>query len=157
VILSAIGFLVWFSHAYPFPEEDWNTTLKSGLRSAAFLLLVIAIIYTAGRAQFLKKQSLFGLVLLFLIWIDVITHAPSQNPTVKAEVFHLGLQPLQELNPKPQTGESRAMLRLSALIGLHEKILGKAFEGYICNRLGLYDNCNILDGIPKVDGFYALY
>jgi len=32
-----------------------------------------------------------------------------------------------------------------------------AFNDYICDRLSLFANCNLLDAIPKVNGFYSLY
>ena len=32
-----------------------------------------------------------------------------------------------------------------------------ALQDYICKRLGLLLNCNLLDGVPKVNGFYPLF
>ena len=36
-------------------------------------------------------------------------------------------------------------------------MLSDPFNTYLGERLGLFSNCNILDGLPKVDGFYSLY
>src|SRR5437660_9416225 len=33
----------------------------------------------------------------------------------------------------------------------------KALDQYLGNRLGLFSNCNLLDDIPKVNGFFSLY
>ena len=40
---------------------------------------------------------------------------------------------------------------------LHQFASTDAFNDYIVSRLALYVNCNLLDGIPKVDGTYSLY
>jgi hypothetical protein len=103
-----------------------------------------------------RRACLLSLGLLTLLWLDVATHAPRQNPTVEAAVYAPGLAPLHQLKPQPALGESRALLRLDAILTLRSKFLTNAFAAYLCHRLSLYDNCNLLDGIPKVDGFFPL-
>ena len=60
------------------------------------------------------------------------------------------------MNPHPNHGETRAMLSWSAINTFH-KIMPNAFDGQLGHRLGLTHNCNLIEGIPKVDGFYSLY
>ncbi len=157
LFLAGILFIIGYSYFHPFREEVWRMTLQSGVTRAVLLALILAHVAAFARAEKAKRRWQLGLSVLVLIWLDVATHAPRQNPTVERAAFQPGLQPLQQLKPRPQPGESRALLGLHAILALREKILTNAFEGYLCNRLGLYDNCNLLDDLPKVDGFYALY
>jgi hypothetical protein len=61
------------------------------------------------------------------------------------------------LKPKPTVGVSRAVLSLQAFQKFRTTIVSNMFDGVVGVRLGLYDNCNLLAAIPKVDGFYSLY
>jgi hypothetical protein len=76
---------------------------------------------------------------------------------VDANAYRLALPPLEELNPLPRLGASRAMLSRRAIDKFHTTIVSNTFDGVIGNRLGLYDNLNLLEGIPKIDGFFSLY
>jgi hypothetical protein len=60
------------------------------------------------------------------------------------------------MKPRPALGESRAMLSLEAILAHRTKMLTNAASAYLLNRLGLYNNLNLLDGLPKIDGFLAL-
>src|SRR5205814_8867774 len=77
--------------------------------------------------------------------------------TVARTGYGPGLQPLQELKPKPRLGESRAMLSFSAMWRLHLTLISDPFNSYLGERLALFADSNLLDGLPKVDGFYSLY
>lgn len=154
---SLIVLIITLSRIVPYEDEVWFDTLKSGLSRIPLLLAVLVLFYMLARASSVKRYQFLGLGLLAVIWLDVESHAPSQNPVVKADVFQPGLESLHNLKPQPAVGESRAMISYDAWRALHSKILSNPFEGYLCNRLGLFDNCNILDAIPKLDGFFALY
>ena len=79
---------------------------------------------------------------------------PRQNPVVARAAFEPGLV---RLDPQPLPGESRAMISPAAEARLHQFASTNALNDYIVSRLALYVNCNLLDGIPKVDGTYSLY
>jgi hypothetical protein len=154
--LILIGLAVGFARSHPVLDEEWTTTAMNGLTRAAFLAGALGIWYAVGRIASARWQLLSRLALVILMWLDVSTHAPRQNPSVEREVFLPSFSPLAELTPRPVPGQSRAMLSLQAILEHRTKILTNAAAGYLLKRLGLYGNANLVEEIPKVDGFFAL-
>jgi len=156
-MLASILLILWVARCYPVGPEPWVITARNGLERAAFLSLVLGVLYRISRLRDSRRQVVLGLGLLVLIWMDIATHAPPQNPTVARTAYEPGLLPLQELRPKPKPGESRAMPSFSAVWRFHLTMLSDPFNTYLGARLGLFADSNLLDGLPKVDGFYSLY
>jgi hypothetical protein len=109
-LLSLIAFLVWFANQSPLQFENPAVKLLSGLTRALVLTLVLGAVVLLGRAQQVKHQRLIGVGLLLLLWADVMTYSPRLNPTVDSSVYAPGLPDLQQLNLKPTSGQSRALL-----------------------------------------------
>jgi hypothetical protein len=113
-----------------------------------------------------SRVILAGLFLVVL-WVDIWTHTPPQNPTVNEVIYDPALRVRQSENettpihsdlvPRPEAGKSRAMLSVKALVGLHNTIISDPFDGLAALRLGLYDNCNLIENLAKVDGFFSIY
>ena len=61
------------------------------------------------------------------------------------------------MDPKPILGQSRALLSLPAMDAFHFKNIANAGDNFLIRRVGLSQNCNLIDRVPKVDGFFALY
>jgi hypothetical protein len=138
------------------PDDAWLFTWQSGVSRAAFLVLIFlstaALLGSSGR-----RQGLLGCLLLLLFWLDFITHAPTQNPGVKTSVYAPGWAGTElKLNPQPQLGGSRVMLSHAALEYLRYNPLAGLEETYLRNRLALRANCNLLDEVPQIDGFFSL-
>src|SRR5438477_1436671 len=111
---------------------------------------------TTGRG-ILRLQSLsvvLGLALILFFVSDLLTQVPRQNPVVSRTVFEPGLL---RLSPQPRHGDSRAMISPANNLKLYRFATTNAFNDYINNRRLLFANCNLLDAIPKVNGFYSLY
>src|SRR5206468_4213836 len=109
VFLVLILLLLWVARLYPIDQRPWIVTAENGLMRGVFLAASLGALYGTARIQRSRGRWLSGLGLLVLLWLDVVTHAPPQNPTVPRSVYEPGLQPLQELKPRPRLGESRAM------------------------------------------------
>jgi hypothetical protein len=105
-----------------------------------------------------KKQALLGFLVLALLWTDVYTSAPSLSPTVQRSVYEpLKMRAILKLPSAPQAGEGRFMIVPSMLEKLHSISLPNAADEIIIHRVTLYDNFNLLDDVPKVDGLFSLY
>jgi hypothetical protein len=148
---------VWFARLYPLPEEVFSTTRQSGLTRAIFLIAILGLLWALDRVGGAKPRLLLSLGLLLTLWLDIVTHAPSQNPRVMRSAYDSRLEPLQQLERKPKAGESRAMLSKAALYKFFINQEPDLLKGYLTSRLALSDNCNLLDAIPKLDGFFPLY
>jgi uncharacterized membrane protein (DUF485 family) len=157
ILLALIAAIVWVDWRHPKDWENWPMIWHNGIGRAAFLILTLAILGQLRRTTEFKTRVLFGLGLLVTLWADVYTHAPKINPTVERSVYEPGLMRAQlQLDPKPQLGEPRIMPTLPAIEKVRYTNLKKPSADYFSRRLALYDDCNLLDSIPKVDGFFSL-
>ncbi len=152
-LLCLILGVVLFSARFPVPYEKWSVTLQSGLTRGLLLALVLGTLY---RLPLAARPKIFQYFLLLSVWLDCVSHAPRQNPTVEPSVY-AHLPPLDQLTPRPLFGDSRAMPSLEASRVFYNLGPTNLVEGYVGRRLGLDRNCNLIDDIPKVDGFYSLY
>jgi hypothetical protein len=101
-----------------------------------------------------RAQWLAGLLTLVAIGLDALTHAPRQNPTVPNEAFAPVEMAMQSL---PRRGESRAMIHPELQNHLSHAWHPEPLRFYTGMRRSLYANCNLLENVPKVNGFYSLY
>lgn len=158
VLLGLMGLIVWLAWKYPMERDNWPMTWHNALGRSVFLVLVPAALLGLRRITAFNMQIVLRLALLALLWLDVYTHAPNLNPTVTRTIYEAGIiRKAMKLNPQSQVGEPRAMETSAAMDTIHFTALGKPAEDYLCRRLALYDNCNLLDDVPKVDGFFSLY
>jgi hypothetical protein len=155
-LLVSTAALVCYDLLRPAADEVSSVTARNGLLRIVFLSGILGCFFALENAAAKRLKWLSGLGLMVLLWMDVATHMPRQNPTVEPGVFESGLPPLKELNPRPVLGESRAMLSLDAILSLRTRMPTNTATGYLLYRLALYNNVNLLDDLPKVDGFFAL-
>ncbi len=103
-----------------------------------------------------RKQRLWALALLGVSWVDVCTHAPQINPTVQLAAYQPGMiRDHLQLGP-PRFGEPRFMPSLAAIAKIRYLSLPSPTADYLCRRVAFYDDCNLLDDIPKTDGFFSV-
>ncbi len=140
------------------PTEQFGAILQSGISRAAFLAAIVAALVVFQRTVQSKLRSVLPFVLIGLLWLDVVTHEPSQNPSVPTWIYTPGMAKIKlAMKPQPALGESRAMVAPAAESQFLRFTSGKAAENYVANRLGYFADCNVLDEVPKVDGFFSLY
>ena len=177
--LGLIAGIVYWAWRFPFPTDDVRATLFNGLTRALFLLmtgaLLLVVIDTApgapaslpasGIAPFLagKMPALPGLrrfaplLLVLVAWLDVLTHEPAQNPTAPPSVYALDLaREKLAMNPQPELGKSRAMLTPMAEWQFVHSAIASPQNNLLIGRLCYGADCNLLDAVPKVDGFLSL-
>jgi hypothetical protein len=133
------------------PSQPPHVLISNGAARALWLAM-FAISFTI----FLRAQEWrWALVaMVATICIDALTHAPEQNPTAANWVFDRGLPQIK--NP-PRLGAGRAMLTADAALKLDHLIREKPEDDIGTSRLALFCNDNLIDRLPKVDGFFSLY
>jgi hypothetical protein len=155
-ILILIGGIVVVDWRSALPADAWRATWQSGLSRAAFLILIL-LFSAALSGSHDRRQILFTCLLLMVFWLDLVTHVPTQNPGVNPAVYTPGWTRAQlKRDLQPRLGESRAMLAPAALEVLRYNPLPGLAETYLRNRLAIRVNCNLLDEVPQVDGFFSL-
>src|SRR5262249_4160962 len=104
-----------------------------------------------------NSQILLPICLLILLWLDVWTHEPNQNPSAPPFIYTPNLARAKlAMEPQPELGRSRAMLTPSASQKFREFAVSNPADNFLVKRLGYLADCNLLDGVPKVDGFFSL-
>jgi hypothetical protein len=96
----------------------------------------------------------FGFCFLFLAGVDISFHEPHQNPSVPASAY---ADRILEMSAVPTLGESRAMLSPSAERTLGVLVNSDPLQMYLGERAELYENCNLLNRIPKTGGFFGIH
>ncbi len=155
MLIAGILFWAW---RFPFPTDNVRVTLFNGLTRAGFLLLTGALLLVlASRHRVAGLRRFAPLLLIVVAWLDVMTHEPAQNPTVPPGVYTENLARTKlVMQPQPELGGSRAMLTPRAFNTFVHTAIVNPKNNYLVGRLAYGGNCNLLDGVPKVDGFFSL-
>ena len=158
VLLALIAFIVWWAGNHRLPTDDWNATWLNAAVRAVILVVATGAFLWLQRAREFKMQRLLSLTLLLLLWIDIQTHMRNLSPTVDPSVYARGMirQELK-LDAKPAADEPRFMGSFAAINKVRFTNLSKPEANYISRRLSLFDDCNLLDAIPKIDGFVSIF
>ena len=156
LLLLLVAVIVWASR-FPSPYSDAHTALLNGFSRLVFLILTGAVLFAlAGK---LPSRLFYAapLLLILVAWLDVLTHEPAQNPTVPPEVYQLNLaREKLAMDPQPELGGSRALVSPRAYMDFIQMALRDPKNNYLAKRLGYCGDCNLLDAVPKVDGFFSL-
>jgi hypothetical protein len=157
VLLTLIIVILYWIKLAPLPGDNQHATLLNGVSREIFVLLTGTALFALGlkaKARFLEAAPLF---LLLVAWLDVFTHEPAQNPTVAPWIYDPGLSRIKlALQPQPALGGSRAMVSPWAANEFITFATRNARDNFLAKRLGYCANCNLLDAVPKVDGFFSL-
>jgi len=155
--LVLIGAILWFARTHPLPTDQWTATWQSGLSRGGLLVLIMAATAGLGSRRW-GASPIPSLSLVALLWLDAMTHAPRLNPTIEPSVYEASLaKDHLKLAPEPKLGESRAMISPLADFRLNHLAITNAVDDVLYSRLSLFANANLLDSIPKLDGFFSLY
>jgi hypothetical protein len=155
-MLAAIALvcgLEWNSSA---PDDVREATVLSGASRAALLTVVFFLLRFVTTARE-RLKVLPGVLLLVVFWLDALTHAPSQNPTVPGSVYAADMVAAHPPGTaKPVPGQARAMTdpRAAKVMSLNPG--PKLDLNFLANRKAGRVNCNQLDHVPHTDGFYSL-
>lgn len=156
VLFTLIVIVLFWAWRFPFPEDDVHRTLLNGLSRIVFLLIFGAMIfYFASRSEG-RFHRLLPLILIIVVWLDLFTHEPAQNPTAPPSIYEPDLaRKSLAMQPQPALGQSRAMDSARTYHSLLHFAINPR-QNYLVNRMAYAQNCNLLDHVPKVDGFLSL-
>ena len=157
ILLALIAGILFWAWQFPFSTDDVRATLLNGLSRAAYLILTGALLFVLSSENAPVLRHIAPLILILTAWLDVYTHEPVQNPAVSSSVYELNLARAKlAMQPQPALGESRAMVTPSAAMSFIRFALNDPKNNFLVKRLGYCANCNLLDAVPKVDGFFSL-
>jgi hypothetical protein len=151
-----VGILFWTQLA-PLPGDEPAAALLNGLSRAGFLIFLGAILFALTRTATSTLLRFAPLLLLLVAWADVFTHQPAQNPTVPSWIYAPEVTRTKlALNPQPELGGARVMISPAAANEFINFAMHDPKNNFLAKRLGYCADCNVLDAVPKVDGFFSL-
>jgi hypothetical protein len=157
ILLALIGAILFWAWRFPMPGDDIHATMLNGLSRACFLLMTGGLLLVLTHRGGVALRRVAPLLLLSIGWLDVITHEPTQNPTTPPNIYDLNLARTKlAMNPQPELGGSRAMLTPMAIHQFVHSAVASPQNTFLIGRLAYGADCNLLDAVPKVDGFLSL-
>ena len=157
LLLLLIGVIIVQTQRPAGIESDANTVLLNALSRVVFLAVTAALFFILMRDLKSGLLRFAPLILILVAWLDVFTHEPRQNPTVPPTVYEQNLVRTRlAMNPQPELGGFRAMLSTEASLTLTTFGASNPRDNFLAKRAGYCANANLLDGVPKVDGFFSL-
>ena len=141
----------------PQPWVSWLVAARSGLSRLVFLALFIGLLVALRRVLRPRPGLWLRLAILALLWLDLMSMGRRPNPTVARAAYEPGLIRRESgMSSIPSLGQSRAFLRGDTEQRVDTAGPEDPFERVLYSRLALFSNCNLLDDIPQVSGFYSL-
>ena len=157
ILLALLAGILFWTWRFPFSTDDVRATLFNGLSRALFLLLTGALLVFLMLPSKSGLRRITPLILVLVAWLDMLTHEPAQNPTAPPNIYTLSLaREKLAMNPQPELGGSRAMLTPMAEWQFVHSAIASPQNNFLIGRLCYGANCNLLDAVPKVDGFFSL-
>jgi hypothetical protein len=145
------GCVFWAFCGQPYNALNHILFINELIR-VAFFTAILAGLFFLERIASLKLSRWLQMLVLVLIWLDLDTQAP-HPAAVNSKLFQPNMsRPL----PAPQFGYSRAMIPFDVLNTLTFAAHQDVAENFLSDRYALFSNCNLLDDIPKCDGFFPV-
>jgi hypothetical protein len=152
VWLATVGFiagcLVWTAREPNLNEV--HSVVVNGLARVGFFTAIVICLFVLERKIPSNIRGLVQALALVLIWQDLDFHAP-QPAMVNPAVFRA-----PSGNALLQFGSGRAMVPPDVLRTLTFAAHEDATQNFLTDRIALFSDCNLLDDIPKCDGFFPL-
>ncbi|HEX4120803.1 MAG TPA: hypothetical protein VH619_09325 [Verrucomicrobiae bacterium] len=154
LFVLAILFLLAVAFWLPFPTDSWNDTWLNGLGRLLVLVAGVGLLTLALAVRPEGHRVALGFGFLLLAGLDVTFHQPPQNPTVPAGAY---AERMPAMSTVPSLGLSRAMIDPLAERSMGMLVNASPLETYLGQRAELYENCNLLNRIPKTGGFFGIH
>ena len=147
-----LALTAWHMLTAP-PDDERKIVLINGLMRAVFFTAIILAWFLAGNTPGLKPRRVWQVLFLMLVWLDLFRQIPLPHTAGNA-VYQPGLP---RHGTAPQWGVARAQIPSPVRNKFQHRFLRDPATDYFGRRFALAHDCNLLDDIPKCDGFYSLY
>jgi len=154
-MLVLVGVILWVARSWPVENTSWPATAANARWRALFLGLTFLTVGLFARWPWARRWSV--LLLVAVCWGDLVTHMPWQNPTLDPALYAPGFGRTDaKLSPDPVIARSRLMMSPFSARQLYYKPVSNMKTNYVLDRIEFLADCNLLDHLPKVDGFFSL-
>jgi len=163
VLLGLIALITLLAAESPQGNNDFSVTAWSAVRGALFLAMILGCFALLWKKTSVRLAVILQTALIVLFWMDIFTHNASLSPTVLPWVYKP--DQMRQYFMSHDAGWDAEIRPGNARVMQSGAAFAKIFYGTVDNpeadfngrRMALSFNLNLLDHIPKPDGFYSLY
>jgi len=154
--LCAVGMVALFiAGRHPDPSLGFSAILANSFARCVFLILICGCIGALGRAGNVAGQRWLKCAFLLLVWLDLFKHITPLAPAVNRHVYDI--KPSARSSALPvdlPLGQKRALVVESSSM---PRPGDESAAAYVrARRFASAGNLNLLDQVPKADGFFPL-
>ena len=155
ILGGAVLVVLWWARAGTADDVHFATVERSGCVRVLLLGLSVAMVVGVAGDGPRLNQFAARFLLLGLFAADILTHAPRQNPTVITQAYEPGVAKFS--TTLPRLGEGRAMVSREMEGFMAHAHNPDALNYCIGARRAAFANWNLLDSVPKVNGFFSQF
>ena len=152
-VMAVIIWAAWTS--VPGPQLS-VVAGNAGVRALFLAALVLGLARLSAEPD-PRRQRVLQIGLLLALWFDIFTHCCNLSPTVPAAALDPdAVRRSFNWDSQLRPGGSRAMESKAALWRMLSTGAPNLQADLAARRLSLFMNLNLLDDVPKFDGFYSM-
>jgi len=156
-LIALMAAILCFAWKNPLPGSTLAVTAGNACVRALFLAMLLGCLALLRPETDWRLQRVLQIGLVVVLWFDVFTHSSNLSPTVAPSALEPGvIRQFFKWDGQLVAGRSRAMQSKASLWRLLSAGTPNMQEDLTGRRLSLFMNLNLLDGVPKFDGFYSL-
>jgi hypothetical protein len=157
VVAAAIGAVVLAARQHPVMPNESGFVGTNALARLGFLLLSGACLFGLCKIRDPKAQTWLQIALIAALWFDVRTHNADLSPTVRPGTFEVdAARKYLQWGDQVSVGVSRVMQSREAFRIMMAIGFPRLEDDTAARRLSQFFDFNLLDHVPKVDGFYSM-
>jgi hypothetical protein len=153
LVVLTLALTAW-SQWKPIPGENPAMTLRSSTLSLVFLLGLVALANWSQRHALPRPTGLVPTVIALVIYGDLLCANHRLNPVVEPRYMK---ENVADIRPRPGLGDARVMVSGAAHQLLDATIFPTPLVAVRVPRQSLLLDANLLERVPKLDGFFSLY
>lgn len=153
LVLAAL--LVVFARQYPFPSDETAAMTLNAAERVVLLAALIGVLLWLAQIKTPGKRLAVQFLALGILLADLLTHSPGITPTLPSSVLAPGFWQADG-RPSLVLGEGRIMDTPAAEQQMRYSVVRDPQADFLGKRLAEWDNLNLLDSLPKVNGAITL-
>jgi hypothetical protein len=157
LIVGLIMTVYWMIGARPDELAHPSETYANAEARLLLFALFGAVLICLSHASMERMRPWLAIGLLVVLWFDLKNHQPFLAPTMTRNNYLVPNPTVRKLTPAVREGRERVLLLGVTQLQNTFRSTSTLEDNFIQNRLDLYSNLNLLEGVAKIDGFFSMW